>query len=195
MRSCTVETYVPPTQPASKMASMPMPTLDLGRIDAGGGATALALGKLTVNSLGVEGPATQGNNNDSSFTASTVSNITGTAGTIDVTGNINGTIFAQDYHSKPGTGNIQQLNIGGSLDGNTSTGNGEVFFTGTLGTAVIGGGIEGGSSGFTGSIGGYDSLSGGFGTLSKIGSITVKGSVPDDLFRRVKQLAQNDLEI
>jgi hypothetical protein len=146
---------------------------DLGRIDVGGGATAVALGKLTVQSLGVEGAATQGNNNGS-FTVSTLSNITGTVGTIDVAGNIDGSIFVQDFKSKPGTGNIRQLNIGGSLDGNTSTGTGEVLFTGTLTTAVIGGGIEGGAGDFYGSIAGL------FGSLSKIGSITVKGSVPDD---------------
>jgi len=153
---------------------------DLGRIDAGGGTASLALGKLTIDTLGAEGNTTQGGGNGT-FVASTQSNITGTVGMINVAGNVYGSIFAQDYKGKVGTGNIAQLNIGGSLDGNTGVGTGDIFFTGTLGKAVIGGGIEGGPVNFSGSIGGYDSASGGgYGTLSKIGSITVKGSVPDD---------------
>ena len=146
---------------------------DLGRIDVGGGASPMALSKLTVESLGVL-TSTQGG-----LVESFLSNIIGTVGTINVANNLDGAIFAQDYNSHPGTGNIRQLNIGGSLDGKAGSGEGAVFFSGTLSTAVIGGGIEGGDTEFTGSIGGYDSLSGGFGTLSKIGSITVKGNVPD----------------
>ncbi len=146
---------------------------DLGRIDVGGGASAVALGKLTVSSLGAEGNVTQGGPNGT-FGVSTVSTITGTVGAIDVEGNIDGAIFAQDYKTRPATGNINQLNIGGSIDGNTSTGSGEVIFTGTLGAAVIGGGIEGGSQAFFGSIAGL------YGELSRIGSVTIQGSVPDD---------------
>jgi hypothetical protein len=148
---------------------------DLGRIDVGGGATATALGQLTVNSLGAL-TTTQGG-----LTFSSVSNIIGTVTKVNVVGNLDGMIFAQDYSGHVGSGNIVQLNIGGSLyGGGSSPGPGDVFFTGTLGTAVIGGGIEGGSAAFSGSIGGYSSTTGGFGTLSKIGSVTVKGSVPDD---------------
>jgi hypothetical protein len=147
---------------------------DLGRIDVGGGPSRVALSTLTVETLGAL-TSTQGG-----LSYSTLSNITGTIGTINVAGNVDGALFAQDYNSHPGTGNIRQLNIGGSLDGNTSSGVGAIFFTGMLGTAVIQGGIEGGSSEFSGSIGGYDSASGGYGTLSKIGSITVKGTAPDN---------------
>jgi len=142
---------------------------DLGRIDVGGGKTAAALGKLTVYSLGAN-ISTQGGLTG----ASIESNITGTVGTVNVLGNLDGLINAQDYKSHPGTGNINRLNIGGSLDGNTSSEAGEIAFTGTLGTTIIGGGIEGGPSGGSGSI------AGNYGTLSKIGSVTVKGSVPDD---------------
>jgi hypothetical protein len=141
---------------------------DLGRIDAGGGATATALGTLSVHTLGAMS-GTQGG-----LTYSTESNITGTLGTLNVLGNLDGAVNAQDYKSRPGTGNIGHLNIGGSIDGSNSSGAGVVLFTGTLGTAVIDGGIEGGSSELFGSI------SGAYGTYSKIGSITVKGSVPDD---------------
>jgi fibronectin-binding autotransporter adhesin len=148
---------------------------DLGRIDAGGGATAAALGKLTINSLGAFSTTQNG------LTFSSISNITGTVGQVNIAGNLDGAIFSQNYNGIPGTGNIGLLNVGGSVDGNTSSGGpGVVFFTGTLGTAVIAGGIEGGSGSFSGSIAGYESLSGGLGTFSKIGSITVKGSVPDD---------------
>jgi len=142
---------------------------DLGRIDVGGGVFALALGKLTVNSLGANSGSTG------------ISNITGGIGAINVAGNIEGTLFAQDYNGHTGTGNIGQLNVGGSINGGSSSvGPGDVFFTGTLTSAVIAGGIEGGSAAYSGSIGGYGSTSGGLGTLSKIGSVTVKGSVPDD---------------
>lgn len=143
---------------------------DLGRIDVGGGPSPTALAKLTVNSLGAQGASTQGGIS----VPSTLSNITGTAGMINVAGTVFGAIFAADYKSKPGTGNITTLNIGGSLDGNTGTGTGEIFFSGALGKAVIGGGIEGGSGDFYGSIAGL------YGSLSKIGSISVNGSVPDD---------------
>ncbi len=159
--------------PGLALASVTVPG-DLGSITVGGGAYPIALGKLTVKTLGAL-TTTQGG-----LKFTTVSNITGTVGTVDVTGNLDGTLFAQDYNSHPGTGNIQQLNIGGSLDGNTASGAGDVFFTGTLGTAVVAGGIEGGSSNYSGTIGGYDSLVGGFGTLSKIGSVSVLGTVPDD---------------
>jgi hypothetical protein len=142
---------------------------DLGRIDVGGGKTANALTSLTVESLGVQGSATQGG-----LTTSTVSNITGTAGTLNIKGNVDGTINVQDFNSHPGTGNLKTLNIGGSLDGNTTTGAGDIEWTGTLGTVVIGGGIEGGSSNFTGAFVGNQ------GTFSKLTSITVKGSAPDD---------------
>jgi hypothetical protein len=143
---------------------------DLGRIDVGGGSSGLALGKLTVDSLGAVG-ATTG-----------ISNITGTIGTLNVAGNVEGTLFAQDYNGHLASGNIQHLNVGGSINGGASSvGPGDIFFTGTLGTAIIGGGIEGGSAAYSGSIAGYDSTtSGGFEAFSKIGSITVKGSVPDD---------------
>jgi hypothetical protein len=142
---------------------------DLGRIDVGGGASALALGKLTVNSLGAVSSTTG------------TSNITGTIGVVNVAGNIEGTLFAQGLSGHPSSGNIGQLNVGGSINGGSSSvGPGDVFFTGTLTSAVIGGGIEGGSTEYSGSIGGYGSTSGGLGTFSKIGSITVKGSVPDD---------------
>ncbi|MGA3170596.1 MAG: hypothetical protein ABSE62_06240 [Chthoniobacteraceae bacterium] len=150
---------------------------DLARIDVGKSGT--ALGKLTVQSLGAEGTSTQGGIANPSVT----SNITGAVGSINVAGNIDGTVFVESYTTRPGppTGNIGQLYIGGSLDGNTAAGAGEVFFSGTLGKAVIQGGIEGGSPAYSGSIGGYgDTSVGGFGTLSKIGSITVNGSVPDD---------------
>jgi hypothetical protein len=146
---------------------------DLGRIDVGGGASAMALGKLTVSSLGAEGNVTQGGPNGT-FGVSTLSNITGTVGVIDVQGNVDGAVFAQDFKTRPATGNIKQLNIGGSLDGNTSTGSGEIAFTGTLGSLVIGGGIEGGSQNFFGSVRGF------YAELSRIGSVTVEGSVPDD---------------
>ena len=146
---------------------------DLGRIDVGGGSSSMALSKLTVNTLGALGDVTQGGQ-DGSFGWSTASHITGTAGIVSVAGNMDGALSAQDYKSKPGTGNIQQLNIGGSLDGNTSTGAGEILFTGTLTTAVIGGGIEGGSGQNTGSVSGV------YAEFAKIGTITVKGSVPDD---------------
>jgi hypothetical protein len=142
---------------------------DLGHIDAGGGSSALALGKLTVDSLGAVSSTTG------------TSNIIGTIGTVNVAGNIEGTLFAQDYNSHAGTGNIAHLNVGGSINGGSSSvGPGDVFFTGALGTAIIAGGIEGGSAAYSGSIGGYGSTSGGLGTLSKIGSVTVMGSVPDD---------------
>ena len=143
---------------------------DLGRIQVGGGPTSTALAKLNVASLGVQGVATQ----DGITNASTVSMITGTAGSINVSGNVDGTISMVDYNGKIASGNIQQLNINGSLDGNTSGGAGEILFTGTLGTAVIGGGIEGGSADNSGTIQGT------YAEFSKIGTITVKGSVPDD---------------
>lgn len=148
---------------------------DLGRIDVGGGPSSKALGTLNVASLGVQGAATQGG-----LSVSTVSNITGTLGTVNVSGNVDGTVTAQDYRSRPGTGKIGHLNIGGSLDGNTSSGSGQIFFSGSLGTAVISGGIEGGSADFSGTIAGYGTSPGTFETFSKIGSVTVKGSVPDD---------------
>jgi len=148
---------------------------DLGRIDVGGGGAAMALTALNIKSLGVQA-GTQGGLSSPDL----LSNITGTVGTINVAGDLEGAIFAQDFNSHPGTGNIKQLNVGGSVNGNGANGGpGVVFFTGTLGNAVIKGGIEGGSGSFTGSIGGYDSLSGGFGTFSKIGSITVNGNTPD----------------
>ena len=142
---------------------------DLGHIDVGGGTNPLALGKLTLDSLGTIASSTG------------TSNILGTVGVIDISGDVDGTIFAQDYHSHASTGVIGQLNIGGSLNGGAaSAGPGDVFFTGALGIAVIGGGIEGGLSPYSGSIGGYTTTSGGLGEFSKIGAVIVKGSVPDD---------------
>jgi hypothetical protein len=142
---------------------------DLGHIDVGDGPTALALGKLTVTSLGANSSTTG------------TSNITGGVEAINVAGNIEGTLYVQDFGSHSGTGNIGQLNVGGSINGGASSvGPGDVFFTGMLANAVIGGGIEGGSAAYSGSIGGYDSITGGLGTFSRIGSVTVKGSVPDD---------------
>jgi hypothetical protein len=141
---------------------------DLGRIDVGSGKSATALGKLTVNSLDAN-DATQGG-----LTYSSVSNITGTVGIVNVLGNLDGVLSAADFNSKVGTGNIKQLNIGGSLDGATASGPGAVTFTGTLTKAVIGGGIAGGSNFEDGSIVGY------YATLSKIGSVTVNGAVPGD---------------
>jgi hypothetical protein len=142
---------------------------DLGRIVAGG-STRVGLGTLTVDSLGAQGSSTQGGLS----TASTTSAISGSVGTVNIAGNLDGTLGAADFFNHPGTGNIGHLNIGGSLDGNTGTGIGQVNFTGTLGTVVIGGGIEGGGSAFSGT------LDGNYGTFSKIGSVIVKGSVPDD---------------
>ncbi|HEX4083264.1 MAG TPA: hypothetical protein VHY22_00025 [Chthoniobacteraceae bacterium] len=146
---------------------------DLGYIDVGGGkGSMMALGKLNVQSMGVYGSDTQGGLPN----PTTVSTIIGSVGSITVANNVDGAISVQDYSSaRPGSGNINKLMIGGSLDGNTVTnGLGEIAFTGKLGTAFIGGGIEGGSQNFSGSI------SGDLGTFSKIGSITVAGSVPDD---------------
>lgn len=166
---------------------------DLGRIDVGGGGTLTALGTLTVNSLGVGNTTQGGLTPPGNLVYDTVSNIVGTVGTVNIAGNLDGTLFAQDYNANlPGTGNIFVLNVGGSIDGNVGYaiagnshleyfGAGQVVFTGYLGTAVIGGGIEGGPLAYSGSIGGYTSTSsGGVGSFSKIGSITVKGSVPDD---------------
>jgi len=163
---------------------------DLGRIDIGGGPGATALGKLTIKSLGALSSTQGGLTLPSGAIYDTASNITGTIGQVNVAGNLDGTLFAQDYLNVPGTGNIGQLNVGGSIDGNVehlAPGGstyfytaGQVFFTGSLGTAVIGGGIEGGPENYSGTIGGYASNTGGLGTFSKIGSITVKGAVPDD---------------
>ncbi len=57
---------------------------DLGQIDAGTGGTALALKKLMVDSLGAWSTATQGAN------GSTTSNLSGTVGTIKITGAMSG---------------------------------------------------------------------------------------------------------
>jgi len=143
---------------------------DLGRIDAGGGASPIALSKLTVNSLGALGTANQ----NGLASSSTTSNLFGTIGSINVAGNVDGYIFDQDYNSKPGTGNINQVTIGGSLDGGTSAGYGAIQFSGTLGSVVISGGIEGGGGTYNGAI------VGDYSTLSKIGSVKVLGTVPDD---------------
>jgi hypothetical protein len=172
------------------LASLTIPG-DLGRIDAGGGASATALGKLTVNSLGALSTTQGGLTIPNGGTLDVVSNLTGAVGQVNIAGNLDGTLFAQDFNSHPGTGNIGQLNVGGSINGNVSHAvpnatneyvytAGQVIFTGSLGTAVIGGGLEGGPGEYSGSIGGYSGTSGGLGTFSKIGSVTVKGSVPDD---------------
>lgn len=149
---------------------------DLGRIDVGEGASSVAIGQLTVNSLGTAGATTQGG----LATPSTVSNITGTASLIQIAGDLDGTLQAGDYKSHAGTGNIAVLDIGGSLDGSHSDGTltslrmAEVAFTGKLGKTTIGGGMKGGDSEFSGS------LFGAFGTFSSIGSVSVLGSVPND---------------
>jgi hypothetical protein len=164
---------------------------DLGRIDAGGGASAVALSKLNVSSLGALSTTQGGLTFPSGTTYDVVSYLTGTVGQLNVTGNIDGSFIAQDYNNHPGTGNITLLNVGGSIDGNVSHQvpgsstesfytSGDVFFTGMLGTAVIGGGIEGGPGQYSGNIGGYSNPTGGLGTFSKIGTVIVKGSVPDD---------------
>jgi hypothetical protein len=164
---------------------------DLGRIDTGGGPSSIALTRLSVSSLGALSTTQGGLTFPSGSSYDVVSNIVGTLGQLNVTGNIDGTLFAGDYKSVHGTGNINQMTVGGSIDGNVSHlvpgsstesfyTSGQVLFSGTLGTAVIAGGIEGGPAQFSGTVGGYSSLNGGLGTFSKIGSITVKGSVPDD---------------
>ena len=157
------------------LASISLPG-DLARIDVGGGASAVAIGKLSVNSLGLQGSATQGGITN----PTTISNIAGTASLVQIAGDLDGTLQAGDYKSKPGTGNIAVLNIGGSLNGSGSNGvtnllgMGEVAFTGKLGKTTIMGGIKGGASEFSGS------LNGAYGTLASIGSVAVLGSVPSD---------------
>lgn len=175
------------------LASVTVPG-DLGRIDVGGGSSSLALGKLTVHSL-CNLSDTQGTNGSGNSLFSSTSNITGSVGTVSVAGNLDGLLFVQDFNSRPGTGSIQHLVVGGSLDGSGSTSAvstdpspGDVFFTGSLGTAIIHGGIAGGSAAFSGSIGGYSADFDGQGNLqvnglavsAKIGSVSVLGNVPDD---------------
>jgi hypothetical protein len=165
---------------------------DLGRIDAGGGSSATAIGKLTIQSLGALDTTQGGLTFPSSAFYDTTSNLTGTVGQVNIAGSLDGVLFAQDFKGHPGTGNILGLNVGGSINGdygfaipNTSPqtywyGGGQVVFTGSLGTAVIGGGIDGGPLAYSGSIAGYTSTTGGLGSLSRIGSVIVKGSVPND---------------
>jgi hypothetical protein len=142
---------------------------DLGGIDAGNGVSAVGLTALTVNSLGTLSNSTG------------TSNIHGTLGNLNVAGDVDGTLFVQNFNSRVGSGNINKMTIGGSVNGGSSSaGSGDIFFTGVLGTAVINGGLEGGANAYSGSIGGYDSTSGGFGTFSRINSIKVLGTVPDD---------------
>jgi hypothetical protein len=133
-----------------------------------------ATGNITKLSIG--GALT----GDTAGDASTgIIEFTGTLGSATI-GNIYGT-------SGNNTGqiigpSIGTLNVLGSIVGGSGTNSGSVFFTGTVTTAVIGGGIEGGSGNDSGSILGFSPVSNGEGVLgsaSSIGSISVNGKTPN----------------
>jgi hypothetical protein len=132
---------------------------DLAEIDAGAGAGVLAVGKLTVRSMGRFGPATG--------SPTGVSDINGRLGRLSVAGDIN---LAEIVVAAGGAGSIE---VGGSLVGTTgafpgSTGhNAHVRVTGDVGRVRIGGDVVGGTATQTGFLE----------ILGNLGSLAVGGSV------------------
>jgi hypothetical protein len=146
---------------------------DLGQITVGGGTSTTALGRLTLTTLGAMNTAQTQSGLGSA--ASLESSISGAIGRVSISGDLDGFLNVMDFKTKLRTGSIGSLTVGGSLDANSGSGGvAEVTFTGRLGSAVIGGGLEGGSTQLSGSI------AGNYGELASIGSVIVKGSVPDD---------------
>ncbi len=136
---------------------------DLARIDAGDNFVSAAIGKLEVGSFGavagtlpIDTTTGQAFPNQSSVLAS--------ISRIIVHGDFAGElqVFGDQF------GDIGSLQIDGALTG--SLGEGRIFFSGTLGTAVIGS-IVGGSGADTGRILGNTA------THANIGTITVLGDV------------------
>jgi len=151
---------------------------DLGKITAGDLLTTPSIaGKISVHSIGVRGAATlpasevsrDGSGNVTGF--NNVSAFLSTVNAIAVTGDMMGVI--QVIGSEFGT--IRSLRIDGALRGdaapvNSSINSGIVFFTGTLGKAVIGD-IIGGANSDSGVINGNTAY------VAKINSIHVTGDI------------------
>lgn len=112
---------------------------DLGQIDAGDADGKPALGKLMVDSMGVQGTTTQG------FNASPESNIIGPVGSILVAGNVTEASIFVTGGAVPKLGKIGKLTINGGLFGGDANDSGQVFTTGDIGVVSIGTDLEGGN--------------------------------------------------
>lgn len=109
---------------------------DLGRIVAGtNNATKAALARLTVDSLGARGVATQATTSPSLFSL-----VTGALGGLKVTHDVLGaSVEATGPHSSIGA-----VVIGGNLIGLNAVNTGKIFSDRSLGNVTLGGGISGG---------------------------------------------------
>lgn len=132
---------------------------DLGQIDVGTNDTKVpALKSLSVNSLGVNGLATQGGVGD------LFSDINGSLGTLKVKTDVN----AATINLVGGTGSkLGSASIGGSLIGGSTTQSGDILSTGDIGSVRIGGDLIGSTGGSSGEIQNDGAL----------GSVTVGGSL------------------
>lgn len=135
---------------------------NLGHIDAGDVLVGAAVRALNVGSM-------KNNATDGFFT----SHFLGGVSSIRVSGDVDGASLQMLGNQ---FGNLGALRIGGALRGAGDAGTGQIVFTGSLGTAVIGE-IAGGAGDSSGLLAGISSP----GRLSTIGSVQLTGSQDSNL--------------
>ncbi len=135
---------------------------DLGQIDAGDSVIAPgdALKSLSVRSMGLYGPATQGGVGDLR------SGIFGRLGALHISGDLAGASFVIDGGTNDANGPIGSITIGGSLLGGADAESGRIRAAGDIGPVKIGRDFLGGSGPVSGSLS----------SNGKIASVTIGGS-------------------
>jgi len=156
---------------------------DLGAIYAGDNYADRGLQKLQVDSLGALNSTLQAELSDSTSTLyndlngasqgspSLESLVLASVGSIDISGNLDGTYGAGIRVLGGIFGNIGSVHIGGSLIGGSTDDSGQIFFMHSIGSVTIDGNIVGGDGTDSGTIEGYASSS------TSAGKITVGGSI------------------
>jgi len=151
---------------------------DLGAIYAGDNYADRALQKLQVDSFGALNSTLQAQLSNTSSTLYTDLNngslqslILASVGSVNVTGNFDGTYGAGLRVLGGIFSTIDSVHIGGSLIGGSADDSGQIFFMHRVGNVTIDGDIVGGAGADSGAIEGYSA------SLTNAGKITVGGSI------------------
>lgn len=140
---------------------------DLARISAGDQYSTPAIRTLDVYSLGVNPGSLAPDDNATSTTLRTQSDVLGPIGTLNVKTNVEG--FLHVVGAEFGT--IGTVKIGGDLKGGAPDSSGRITASGRIGSATIGN-IIGGSGSDSGKISGTQETGGKLGNVTVIGDVT-----------------------
>jgi hypothetical protein len=127
---------------------------DLGEIEAGSGADAMAIRSLKVQSLFKFGTATGASDE--------ISNIAGSLGTLKIAGDLSG-----GYVALRNGGSLGSAIIGGSIIGGLASNSGQIYAEGTLGRVTVKGSV----------VGSFGVYSGALGALGAVKGVTIGGSL------------------